>query len=248
MREAARVGNEALAPDRAGPRSRPRRTRDAAPPVPPRSRPPPRSASRWPAASRPRRSAARCPRPRPARRLRRPCRRRRHRRPTGPPPVLQPNGGVEVVAQGLQAPWSILRLPAGGVLVSERDTANVVEVLGDGSLRVAANVAGRRARRRGRPARAGVPPDRRRRPRTSSTRTSPRHPTTASCGCRSRALPARWGSVRPRTCSPASPRRATTTADASRSAPTASSTPRPATRATAMPPRTRTRCRARSCG
>jgi len=62
--------------------------------------------------------------------------------PTGPPPVLQPNGGVEVVAQGLQAPWSILRLPDGGVLVSERDTANIVEVLGDGSLRVAATVPG----------------------------------------------------------------------------------------------------------
>ncbi|MGW9184107.1 PQQ-dependent sugar dehydrogenase [Agromyces sp. NPDC055661] len=60
--------------------------------------------------------------------------------PSGPPPVLLPSGGVEVVAQGLQAPWSILRLPDGGVLVSERDTANVVEVLGDGSLRVAASV------------------------------------------------------------------------------------------------------------
>lgn len=62
--------------------------------------------------------------------------------PTGPPPVLQPTGGVEVIAQGLQSPWSILRLPGGGTLVSERDTANVVEVLGDGSLRVAANVPG----------------------------------------------------------------------------------------------------------
>lgn len=62
--------------------------------------------------------------------------------PTGPPPVLQPSGGVEVIAEGLQAPWSILRLPGGGVLVSERDTANVVEVLGDGSLRVAATVPG----------------------------------------------------------------------------------------------------------
>ena len=62
--------------------------------------------------------------------------------PSGPPAVLLPSGGVEVVAQGLQAPWSILRLPTGGVLVSERDTANVVEVQGDGSLRVAATVAG----------------------------------------------------------------------------------------------------------
>jgi glucose/arabinose dehydrogenase len=62
--------------------------------------------------------------------------------PTGPPPVLQPSGGVEVIAEGLQAPWSILRLPGGGVLVSERDTTNVVEVLGDGSLRVVATVPG----------------------------------------------------------------------------------------------------------
>jgi glucose/arabinose dehydrogenase len=62
--------------------------------------------------------------------------------PTGPPSVLQPAGAVEVVAQGLQAPWSILRLPGGGTLVSERDTANVVEVLGDGTLRVAATVPG----------------------------------------------------------------------------------------------------------
>ena len=59
-----------------------------------------------------------------------------------PSPVLQPSGGVEVVAEGLQAPWSILRLPDGGVLVSERDTANIVEVLDDGSLRVAGQVPG----------------------------------------------------------------------------------------------------------
>lgn len=62
--------------------------------------------------------------------------------PSGPPSVLLPSGGVEVVAQGLQAPWSILRLPGGGVLVSERDTANIVEVLPDGSLRVAGAVSG----------------------------------------------------------------------------------------------------------
>ena len=62
--------------------------------------------------------------------------------PSAPPAVLLPTGGVEVVAEGLQAPWSILRLPAGGVLVSERDTANIVEVLADGSLRVATTVPG----------------------------------------------------------------------------------------------------------
>ena len=47
-----------------------------------------------------------------------------------------------MIAPGLEAPWSILRLPDGGVLVSERDTANIVEVLADGSLRVAATVPG----------------------------------------------------------------------------------------------------------
>lgn len=62
--------------------------------------------------------------------------------PSTPPPVLQPSGGPEVIAEGLDAPWSILRLPGGGVLVSERDTANIVEVLGDGSLRVAGTVPG----------------------------------------------------------------------------------------------------------
>ena len=62
--------------------------------------------------------------------------------PTPPPSVVLPAGAPEVLAEGLDAPWSILRLPGGGVIVSERDTANVVEVLGDGSLRVAATVPG----------------------------------------------------------------------------------------------------------
>ncbi|GAA1844513.1 PQQ-dependent sugar dehydrogenase [Agromyces salentinus] len=55
--------------------------------------------------------------------------------------MLRPTGVVETIAQGLQAPWSILRLPDGGVLVSERDTARIVEVSADGSLRVAGTVA-----------------------------------------------------------------------------------------------------------
>ena len=62
--------------------------------------------------------------------------------PTPPPPVLLPSGGPEAIASGLDAPWSILRLPTGGVLVSERDSGDIVEVLGDGSLRVAATVPG----------------------------------------------------------------------------------------------------------
>lgn len=62
--------------------------------------------------------------------------------PTPPPPALQPAGGPAVIASGLDAPWSILRLPGGGVLVSERDTGDIVEVLADGSLRVAGTVPG----------------------------------------------------------------------------------------------------------
>ncbi|WP_448005918.1 PQQ-dependent sugar dehydrogenase [Agromyces bauzanensis] len=62
--------------------------------------------------------------------------------PASPPPVLLPSGEPRVIAEGLDAPWSILRLPTGGVLVSERDTADVVEVLADGATRVAATVPG----------------------------------------------------------------------------------------------------------
>ncbi|MCD2441613.1 PQQ-dependent sugar dehydrogenase [Agromyces sp. SYSU K20354] len=62
--------------------------------------------------------------------------------PVEPPPVLLPAGEPEVLASGLEAPWSILRVPGGGVLVSERDSGRIIEVLGDGSLRVAGEVAG----------------------------------------------------------------------------------------------------------
>ncbi|WP_157008030.1 PQQ-dependent sugar dehydrogenase [Agromyces laixinhei] len=58
------------------------------------------------------------------------------------PPVLQPAGAPEPIASGLEAPWSILVLPSGGVLVSERDRGDIVEVLPDGSLRVAGVVPG----------------------------------------------------------------------------------------------------------
>jgi len=47
---------------------------------------------------------------------------------TPAPAARLPDGAVRTIATGLAAPWSILRLPGGGVLVSERDTANIVEV------------------------------------------------------------------------------------------------------------------------
>jgi glucose/arabinose dehydrogenase len=60
--------------------------------------------------------------------------------PTPPPAALLPNGPVSEIARGLDAPWSILRLPDGGVLVSERDTARIVEIGADGSVREVALV------------------------------------------------------------------------------------------------------------
>ncbi|WP_400996271.1 PQQ-dependent sugar dehydrogenase [Agromyces sp. GXQ0307] len=54
------------------------------------------------------------------------------------PPAVRPVGEAETLATGLESPWSILRLPDGGVLVSERDRGRVVEVLPDGDVREAA--------------------------------------------------------------------------------------------------------------
>ncbi|MFF2275515.1 PQQ-dependent sugar dehydrogenase [Agromyces sp. NPDC058126] len=62
--------------------------------------------------------------------------------PAPPPEVLQPSGPVSVVAEGLDAPWSILVLPGGGTLVSQRDRGDIVEVLPDGGLRVVTAVPG----------------------------------------------------------------------------------------------------------
>lgn len=53
---------------------------------------------------------------------------------------MHPVGEPVVVASNLDAPWSILRLPGGGTLISERDTALVQELLPDGGLREAGAV------------------------------------------------------------------------------------------------------------
>lgn len=52
---------------------------------------------------------------------------------------VQPTGVTTVIASGLQAPWSIVRLD-DAVLVSERDTAQVKELAPDGSARVIAGI------------------------------------------------------------------------------------------------------------
>lgn len=63
-----------------------------------------------------------------------------------PPPgaalePVNPVGEPVVIAADLEAPWSILRIPGGGTLISERDTTLIRELLGDGSLREAGRVA-----------------------------------------------------------------------------------------------------------
>jgi glucose/arabinose dehydrogenase len=47
-----------------------------------------------------------------------------------------------VLASGLDAPWSVVRLPGGSALISERDTAKVMELTASGELREAGTVAG----------------------------------------------------------------------------------------------------------
>jgi glucose/arabinose dehydrogenase len=59
--------------------------------------------------------------------------------PDGP---VQPAGTPTVVATGLQAPWSIARLGSGSTLLSERDTARIVEVTADGATREVGDVQG----------------------------------------------------------------------------------------------------------
>lgn len=59
---------------------------------------------------------------------------------TSTPPAIAPTGTPETLAEGLAVPWSILRLPDGGVLVSERNSGRIVEVRDDGSLRQVATV------------------------------------------------------------------------------------------------------------
>ncbi|WP_241988455.1 sorbosone dehydrogenase family protein [Cryobacterium sp. TMT1-3] len=73
--------------------------------------------------------------------------------PAGPAPTATENGQLTpvhplgepvVMASGLAAPWSILPLPDGATLISERDTTRVREFLPDGSLREAGSIAAAR--------------------------------------------------------------------------------------------------------
>jgi len=60
---------------------------------------------------------------------------------TPEPPAL-PTGESTAVAQDLDAPWSIARLPGGSTLISERDTGTIKELTDAGAVRVAGQIPG----------------------------------------------------------------------------------------------------------
>lgn len=55
---------------------------------------------------------------------------------------MQPTGTPTVVATGLEAPWSMVRLESGSTLISQRDTATIVELQVDGTSREVGAVPG----------------------------------------------------------------------------------------------------------
>jgi glucose/arabinose dehydrogenase len=60
---------------------------------------------------------------------------------TPEPPAL-PTGESSVVAQDLDAPWSMVRLASGSTLISERDTGTVKELTDAGAVRVVGRIPG----------------------------------------------------------------------------------------------------------
>ncbi len=70
--------------------------------------------------------------------------------PTDPAPdesapplgTVSPSGELEVLVTGLRTPWSIVPLPTGSTLISERDTGRVLELMPEGGVRVVATVEG----------------------------------------------------------------------------------------------------------
>lgn len=63
--------------------------------------------------------------------------------PAGEPDAgVEPTGDVEVLAEGLSIPWSVIPLDDGGALISERNSARIVELKADGEVREAGRVPG----------------------------------------------------------------------------------------------------------
>lgn len=53
---------------------------------------------------------------------------------------VQPTGEAATVIQDLDVPWSIVRLESGSTLISERETARVLELQADGTVRVVGTI------------------------------------------------------------------------------------------------------------
>ncbi|MDJ0334117.1 PQQ-dependent sugar dehydrogenase [Salinibacterium sp. G-O1] len=56
--------------------------------------------------------------------------------------AVQPVGETSVIASGLDAPWSMVRLDDGSTLISERDSRRVLELTADGTVREVGSVDG----------------------------------------------------------------------------------------------------------
>ncbi len=56
--------------------------------------------------------------------------------------TVAPDGELELLVTGLRTPWSIVPLPTGSTLISERDTARVLELTPDGEVRIVGTVTG----------------------------------------------------------------------------------------------------------
>ncbi|WP_349898783.1 PQQ-dependent sugar dehydrogenase [Parafrigoribacterium soli] len=63
-------------------------------------------------------------------------------RPTASAGPVQPVGTPTVLAQGLAAPWSVVRLKSGSSLISERDSGTIRELKQGGALREVGTVPG----------------------------------------------------------------------------------------------------------
>jgi glucose/arabinose dehydrogenase len=62
--------------------------------------------------------------------------------PTADATQVQPTGTPAVVASGLNAPWSVVRLENGSALISERDTAAIKELTANGEVREVGTING----------------------------------------------------------------------------------------------------------
>lgn len=62
--------------------------------------------------------------------------------PTLEPGPVSPAGDPTVLVTGLTSPWSIVRLSTGSALISERDTARIIEYSAPGATRIAGTVEG----------------------------------------------------------------------------------------------------------